>query len=44
MNYLKRYINYIKCNSIRKSYFSCIICSCSFDLKNYKNMKNDDEN
>ena len=44
MNCHTKYINYIKCNNVRKSYFSNIICSCSFGLKNRKNVKNGDEN
>lgn len=44
MNCRTKYINYIKCNNVRKSYFSNIIYSCSFGLKNRKNVKSSDEN
>ncbi len=44
MNCHTKYINYIKCNNVRKLYFSNILCSCSFGLKNRKNVKNGDEN
>lgn len=44
MNYSNGYINYIKCNNVRKLYFSSIIYSCSFCPKDSKNMKNGDEN
>lgn len=44
MNCHKRYINYIKCNNVRKLCFSNIIYSCFFDPENCKNIQNGGEN